>query len=104
MEVFLVPVAVDRYELYCEEHGDHAGAAADAETGFVRRAARRFREQIAEAERETRRPASADASRPSYAAKVKTRSLRWIAQTIAEQRLLWNLRRASDARLLHPHD
>ena len=99
-----MPVAVDRYELYCEEHGDHAGAAADAETGFVRRAARRFREQIAEAERESRRPASADASRPSYAAKVKTRSLRWIAQTIAEQRLLWNLRRASDARLLHPHD
>jgi len=104
MDAFLVPVAVDRYELYCEEHGDPAGAVADVERGFVRRAARRFREQIAEAERESRRPAPADAPRPSIGARVKARSLRWIAESIAEQRLLWNLRRTRDARLIHPHD
>ena len=103
MDVFLVPVAEDRYELYCEDHGDQVTAPAAAPTGFARRAAQRFSEQIAEAEREGRRPK--DETQPrSLGARIKARSLRWIAETIAEQRLLWHLRRETAARLVHPDD
>jgi hypothetical protein len=104
MNVFLVPVAADRYELYCEDHGDRVAAAADAPTGFVRRAAHRFQEQIAEAERAARRAPASDDQPRSFSARLKTRTLRWIAESIAEQRLLWNLRGQTDAVLLHPDD
>jgi hypothetical protein len=103
MNVFLVPVAADRYELYCEDHGDRV-AAAEAPTGFVRRAAHRFQEQVAEAERAALRPPASDDQSRSLSARLKTRALRWIAETIAEQRLLWNLRGQTDAVLFHPHD
>jgi len=104
MNVFLVPVAADRYELYCEDHGDRVPAAAEAPTGFVRRAARRFQEQVAEAERAARRPPASDDQPRSFSARLKTRALRWIAESVAEQRLLWNLRGQTDAVLFHPHD
>ena len=104
MNVFLVPVAADRYELYCEDHGDRVAAAADAPTGFVRRAAHRFQEQVAEAERAARRAPAADDQPRSFSARLKTRTLRWIAESLAEQRLLWNLRGQTDAVLLHPDD
>lgn len=103
MTVFLLPVAPDRYELYCEDHGDPI-PPAEAPRGFVRRAARRFQEQVAEAERERRRPSPADGHAQSFSARLKARSLRWIAEAIAEQRLLWHLRRQAGARLVYPDD
>lgn len=102
--MFLVPVAADRYELYCEDHGDQVAATGAAPTGFVRRAAHRFQEQIAEAERAARRPAATDGQSPSLGARIKARGLRWIAESIAEQRLLWHLRGQTDATLFHPDD
>jgi len=64
-----------------------------------------FREQIAEAERERRRGGPPPGEPPrSIAARVKARSLRWVAESIAEQRLLWQLRGTADARLVHPDD
>jgi hypothetical protein len=35
---------------------------------------------------------------------VKARSLRWVAESIAEQRLLWQLRGRTAAMLVHPDD
>jgi hypothetical protein len=104
VDVFLVPVAADRYELYCEDHGDQPAAAAEAPTGFVRRATHRFQEQIAEAERAARGPLPSDGRQRSLGARVKARALRWIAESIAEQRLLWHLRGQPDAILFHPDD
>jgi Mitochondrial K+-H+ exchange-related len=101
MNVFLVPVASDRYALYCEEHGDQAAAPADAPLGFVRRAAYRFRQQIAEAEKAGPEP---DGGAGSWAARLKLRSLRWAAESMAEQRLLWQLRGTVAAILVHPDD
>jgi hypothetical protein len=103
MQVFLVAVAADRYELYCEDQEDPI-APVEPPKGFVRRAARRFQEQIAEAERERRRPSTPDGGPRSFGARLKARSLRWIAETIAEQRLLWRLRRQAAAHLVYPDD
>nr|ALS89472.1 mitochondrial K+-H+ exchange-related protein [uncultured bacterium] len=63
---------------------------------------------LAEAERERR---EARASEPPAAPsdkglmhRIKTRSMRWVAESIAEQRLLWHLRRQTAATLYYPDD
>lgn len=101
MNVFLVPVANDRYALYCEEHGEQTAAPVEAPAGFVRRAAQRFREQVAEAERAG---SGSGAVPESLGGRLKNRMLRWIAESMAEQRLLWQLRGTVTASLFHPDD
>jgi hypothetical protein len=106
MDVFLVPVAADRYELYCEEPDEpqvpaEAGAPAP---GFFRRMVLRVREQLAEAEHLRRHGPQPGAARPSLIARVKARTLRWVAESIAEQRLLWQLRGKPTVRLVYPDD
>jgi K+-H+ exchange-related protein len=104
MDVFLVPVAEDRYELYCEEPDLVAAPPAEAPSGFMRRQAHRFREQLAEAERIRRAGDSPVDPDRSFSSRVKARTLRWIAESVAEQRLLWQLRRRATAQLIHPSD
>jgi len=105
MDVFLVPVAPDRYELYCEEP-DEPDSPADEGTppGFFRRLGLRFREQLAEAERARPSGTQPGDVHPSLLGHAKARTLRWIAESIAEQRLLWQLRGKDAARLVHPDD
>ena len=103
MQVFLVPVGPDRYELYCEEQ-DELPAPEEAPEGIVRRTVHRFRVTVAEAERERHRETPADAARPPFARRVKSRLLRYVAEAIAEQRLLWHLRGRTAALLVHPDD
>lgn len=104
MDVFLVPVAEDRYELYCEEPEAVAATASEPPSGFLRRQAHRFREQLAEAERIRRGGDAAIGAEGGFSSRVKARTLRWIAESIAEQRLLWQLRRRDDAHLVYPSD
>jgi hypothetical protein len=104
MDVFLVPVAPDRYELYCEEPDEAVPGDAAPPQGVLRRMNLRFRQTLAEAERERRRVPDPAEGRPSFAVRVKRRLLRWVAESIAEQRLLWQLRGRAEATLVHPHD
>jgi hypothetical protein len=105
MDVFLLPVASDRYELYCEEPDEPQPHATTPPTGFVRRLIHRFRELLAEAERERRRGAPADAGAPQrFTARVRARVMRYVAESIAEQRLLWQLRGRTEAVLFYPDD
>jgi hypothetical protein len=103
MQVFLVPVAADRYELYCEEPED-LPPPESAPNGIVRRTVYRFRVTVAEAERERRRVPEPDAPRPPFGARLKARALRYVAESIAEQRLLWRLRGRAAASLAYPDD
>jgi hypothetical protein len=103
MDVYLVPVGPDRYELYCEvpdePHLDHHETSG----GFFHRLVVRFKEMMAEAERE-RRHGRGDAPPPGWFGRVKRRTLRWVAESIAEQRLLWHLRRQQHAAFYFPDD
>jgi hypothetical protein len=103
MDVYLVPVAVDRYELYCEEQEELPSEQAAPE-GLVRRTVHRFRTTVAEAERAREQEPAADAPPKKFTARVKARVLRYVAETIAEQRLLWHLRGRLEACLVYPHD
>jgi hypothetical protein len=104
MDVFLVPVAADRYELYCEEIDEPAAETDVPPPGMIGRVNHRFRQTLAEAERERRRVPDPSEAPPSLAVRVKRRLLRWVAESIAEQRLLWQLRRRAAATLVHPDD
>ena len=102
MDVFLVPVGQDRYELYCEVPVEPHVPSDGAETGsWWHRQIDRFRRLVAQAEEEHRRRERGE--------RVESRGLwRWvmrkIAELIAEQRLLWHLRGLDAARLAHPAD
>jgi hypothetical protein len=103
MNVFLVPVGTDRYELYCEEPEEPLTVDDEPPQGVFRRLVHRFRAMLAEAERERRRGPDAEAP-AGFVSRVKARTLRWIAESIAEQRLLWQLRGKVEAELAYPDD
>jgi hypothetical protein len=107
MDVYLVPVGLDRHELYCEvedasiEHG-----AGEPQTGLFARGMHYFRQVLAAAEQERReREAGAPARfERSRLGRLRARMMRWVAEVIAEQRLLWHLRREIEATLYFPDD
>jgi Mitochondrial K+-H+ exchange-related len=102
MDVYLVPVDVERYELYCEVPEDPDEEGIEAEKGYFRRQVHRFREMLADAERERRQgtPVTGD----GWLTRRRKRFMRWVVETIAEQRLLWHLRQQDSACLHYPDD
>ena len=105
MDVYLVPVGRDRYELYCEvpDAADDEAQQPDESRGFFKRLRDRFSEMLAEAERERRDPHPAQAE-AGWLGRVKRQTLRWVAESIAEQRLLWLLRKETEDCLFYPDD
>jgi hypothetical protein len=101
MDVYLVPVGADRYELYCEVPDEPQ--EVESERGFFRRLKRRFQDTLAEAERARRRGQVEDHG-AGWLTRVKARTMRWVAESIAEQRLLWHLRRQTHATFHYPAD
>ncbi len=128
MDVYIVPVGPNRHELYCEvpdepetETADAAGDQDGLEPrGFFlrlsgspgrlfRRLRSSFREMLAEAERERRLEraganVAADRNEQGWLTRGKARLMQWVAESIAEQRLLWHLRSQTDACLFYPDD
>ena len=67
MDVFLVPLGPDRYELYCEEPDDpDTLEGAEPPRGFFRRIAHRVREGFAEHVHDTRIDAGRRHHRPAH--------------------------------------
>lgn len=107
MDVYLVPIDGDRYELYCEVPDEPQEVDADAPPGgFVSRMKQRFSAMLAEAERQRRHAHDGhdEHDQRGWLARAKARSMRWVAEAIAEQRLLWHLRRQTSASFFHPDD
>jgi hypothetical protein len=98
VDVYLVPVGRERYELYCEVPDEPEEPGEERPSGFIGRMKARFRAIIEQAERERRRThAEREAEERSFFARTKARGMRWVAESIAEQRLLWHLRRQATA-------
>lgn len=103
MDVYLVPVGAERYELYCEVPDEPSEVSDQSSRGFLRRLVDRFKETLADAERARRRGQIDDAD-GRWVSRLKGRLMRWVAESIAEQRLLWHLRRQTDATFHYPSD
>ena len=103
MDVYLVPVGPERYELYCEIPDDPEDEDREAPAGFFRRLVQRFRAMIADAERERRQGAPHAVPR-GWIGRIRAKTMRWVAAAIAEQKLLWHLRNQDNVCLHYPDD
>ena len=108
MDVFLVPTGHGRHELYCEVSADATALADDEkpdETTFIGRLKKRVHDAIAEAEREWRDRQAGRLEMPTGRwGRMKARARAWVAEKVAEQRLLWHLRRQEACTLFHAAD
>ena len=96
LDVYLVPIGRDRYECYYEAE-EIEETVEPGERGFFARMRHRFNEQLKEAERARHQKVIEEPK--TFVGRWHKRSMRWIAERIAEQRLLWHLRTAKTARL-----
>jgi hypothetical protein len=103
MDVYLVPIGADSHELYCEVPDEPEEPVDPASAGFFGRLKLRFSAMLTEAERERHHGPGAQEQRGAFG-RARARTLRWVAESIAEQRLLWHLRRRSEACLFFPDD
>jgi hypothetical protein len=106
MDVYLIPVALDRYELYCEDHGDTEAIVGDEEpTGRFAAIYQKFKTALATIEEERQSGVARVHEGPrNWTERMKDRAMCWVAEKIAEQRLLWRLRKETDVRLFYPDD
>lgn len=105
MDVYLVALSPARYELYCEVDGSTAVADTAPHSGWRARLSRSFHQVIDFVERERERHFDAvQQERPGRWALLRHRVVAWLAERIAEQRLLWHLRGTTEATLHHPSD
>jgi hypothetical protein len=105
MKVFLVPVGSTQHLPYCEPSDTHApDAVVDETQGFFAGLKRRFRAVLTAAEQSRLRHDDPAPEHPGWMGRTKTWALRWIADRIAEQRLLWQLRGCHEATLIYPSD
>ena len=97
MDVYLVPIASDRFESYYEAPDDDAPVESAEGLGFFGRLRVRFHTQLKDAERARHQAAPEEPK--TFLGRMQKRSLRWLAERIGEQRLLWHLRKADSATL-----
>ena len=105
-DVYLIPIGGGRLEPYCEPADDHEPVDPGVERGFFRRLSDRFRDMLHEAELDRRRRARGEElpDPGTVLGRLRSRTMRSIAEHINEQRLLWHLRKVPAATLHHPDD
>jgi len=101
MEVFIIPLGGTRYALYSEAAPSVEEVADAPATGLLGRLRYGFGVMLRAAEAQDEGEAQAD---PGWWGRQKQRLRRWVAQRVAEQRLLWRLRREAIVTVAHPED
>jgi hypothetical protein len=103
MDVFVIPVGADRYELYYEQQSDESEPDEPESTGVFARLQRRFGELLRAAEEHRHQKHETNTPR-SWTGRMQDHMMSWIAKRVAEQRLLWNLRNKDRVVAVHPSD
>jgi hypothetical protein len=105
MDVYLVPGGPHRFELYCETAAEPALPRPDQSSGLWKRLYAMFSSVLAAIEREQDRLRAAPTPPAESAGlmhRLRARGLRWLAERIAEQRLLWRLRGQATVQAHYP--
>ena len=93
MDVFLIPTATaERYELYYEAPDDDVVEEEEG-TGVIARMKRRFGDMLREAEEWRQRRHEAQPEPATLFARLRRKVMGFVVERIAEQRLLWHMRR-----------
>jgi hypothetical protein len=101
--VFVIPIGPDRYELLCEDQSRVREERDSSPPGLLGSLRERFVTMLRLAEEREERPGDQRQPR-SWWDKLQERVLAWVAERIAEQRLLWNLRRETSVVAVHPEE
>jgi len=106
IDIHLVPVGPQGYELYCEVEGQTAVQADGRAEGLRGRISQGFQRAILyiEKERQRRHERAPETLGRAWAQRARDRVMAWVAERVAEQRLLWHLRTQASATLHHPDD
>jgi Mitochondrial K+-H+ exchange-related len=100
VNVYLIPLGTDRFEPYFEHEDEDEAPAQGSAPGFFARMSARFSEMIREAERQ--RHERPHHQPPTTLGRLQHRLMGWVAERVAEQRLLWRLRSVDEATLHIP--
>jgi hypothetical protein len=103
MDVFVIPIARDRYELYCESSSDIDPGTEGPSDGFIARWRHRLAAMLKAAEHRQHHPNPSEEPK-DWLSRIHERMMAWVVERIAEQRLLWNLRGQTAAVAAHPQD
>ena len=103
MDVFVIPVGPDRYELYGEQ--PEADDVDDAPPhGFLGRIRHRVSVALRAAEEKRHHTHAVHDEPRGFAGRTQDRMMAWVAERMAEQKLLWSLRGQTAATIAHPQD
>lgn len=103
MDVFVIPVGPDRYELYGEQPEAEAVGEAPP-TGLIGKLRHKVSEAIRVAEERRHRTHPVDDEPKGFIGRQQDRVMAWVVERIAEQKLLWSLRSQTKATIAHPQD
>lgn len=103
MDVFVIPIGRDRYELYGEQPVEE-NVAEEPSSGFIGRLKQRLMDRLRMAEERRNRKIAEDDDPKGFIGRTHERLMAWVVERIAEQRLLWSLRGQTTATVAHPDD
>jgi Mitochondrial K+-H+ exchange-related len=112
MDVYLIPTTTPgRYELYYEapdeevvDDEDDKGLLSRLTFGVSTRLTRRFSAMLIEAEEWRQRRHEAQSDTAGFLVRVRRKIMGFVVERIAEQRLLWHMRKASEVCACIPED
>jgi hypothetical protein len=105
MDVFVIPVGPNRYELYCEVADVSPSEHEAPPAGIFGQLRHKFAAMLKAAEeRQHRRRAGEELEAKGLMGRIHDRCMAWVVERIAEQRLLWHLRRQTAAVAIYPDD
>jgi len=102
MDVFVIPIGRDRYELYGEQPLEPY-VVGEPPTGLFGRLRHRVTSMLQAAEERRHQKVPVDEAQ-GFVARTHERMMAWVVERIAEQRLLWSLRGQTAATVAHPQD
>ena len=103
MDVFVIPVGPDRYELYGEQP-EAETVDETPPTGLIGKLRHKVSEAIRLAEEKRHRTHPDDDEPKGFIGRQQDRMMAWVVERIAEQKLLWSLRGQTRATIAHPQD
>jgi hypothetical protein len=103
MDVYVIPVGVERYELYCEQPADAEEPAEPQATGIAGWLRHKFQSMVRAAQ-DRQRSGEVAHSQKGWFGRVNDHATAWVVERMAEQRLLWNLRNQTAAVAAYPQD
>jgi hypothetical protein len=105
MDVFVIPVGREKYELYCEQPAESDTPDEPVPTGLVGKLRYKVKAWMRRAEEHhQRRGAEVEHQAKSWLGRLQDHAMAWVAERIEEQRLLWNLQGQTTATAAHPQD